>query len=115
MSESDACKAPEKVAGTQLERLDVEEAAADFVPPTPDEERRLIRKLDRRLLPLVLILYTLAILDRSNLGNAKLAGMEDDIDLSGNRYNWLGTVFYIGYILSQWTCMGWKHFKPHKW
>ena len=29
--------------------------------------------------------------------------------------NWLGTVFYISYILFQWTQMGWKHFKPHVW
>lgn len=41
--------------------------------------------------------------------------MESDIDLSGNRYNWLGTIFYIAYIFSQWTCMGWKQFSPHKW
>lgn len=115
MSEGNASKAAEKKPDTRLERLEVEEAAANVVPPTREEERRVIRKLDRRLLPLVFILYTLAILDRSNLGNAKLAGMEGEIDLSGNRYNWLGTVFYIGYILSQWTCMGWKHFKPHKW
>lgn len=38
-----------------------------------------------------------------------------DIDLSGWRYNWLGTMFYIAYIVSQWLLMGWKHFKPHIW
>ena len=52
-------------------------------------------------------------LDRSNLGNAKLAGLEDTIDLGGWRYNWLGTIFYIAYILSQWLQMGWKRFPPH--
>ena len=86
-----------------------------FIKPTEQEESEVIRKLDRRLLPLVFVLYSLSVLDRSNLGNARLAGMEDDIDLSGNRYTWLGTVFYIAYILSQWLCMGWKHFSPHKW
>lgn len=87
--------------------------STDFVPPTPEEEAKLIRKLDLRLLPLVFLLYTLSVLDRSNLGNAKLAGMKKDIDLSGNRYNFLGTLFYIAYILFQWTLIGWKHFKPH--
>lgn len=38
-----------------------------------------------------------------------------DIDLSGFRYNWLGTIFYIAYICSQWLLVGWKHFKPHVW
>lgn len=36
-----------------------------------------------------------------------------DINLSGWRYNWLGTVFYIAYILSQWLLMGWKQFPPY--
>lgn len=67
----------------------------DFVAATAKEEEAIIRKLDYRLLPLVFVLYSLSVLDRSNLGNAKLAGLEDAIDLSGNRYNWLGTLFYI--------------------
>jgi len=86
-----------------------------FIRPSKQEETAVIRKLDRRLLPIVFLLYSLAVLDRSNLGSARLAGMEDDIDLSGNRYSLLGTVFYIAYIFSQWTCMGWKQFPPHKW
>lgn len=98
-----------------VEQLRSKEAAGSFVPPTAEEERRVIRKLDLRLLPLVFVLYSLAVLDRSNLGNARLAGMTKEINLSGNRYNDLGTIFYIAYILSQWTCMGWKQFKPHVW
>ncbi|TKA49648.1 hypothetical protein B0A54_00316 [Friedmanniomyces endolithicus] len=74
----------------QLEGLDprekAERIAASFVPPTPEEERKVIQKLDRRLLPLVFVLYSLAVLDRSNLGNARLAGLTKSIDLSGNRY-----------------------------
>lgn len=41
--------------------------------------------------------------------------MTKDINLTGNRYNWLGTLFYIAYILFQWTIIGWKHFSPHRW
>ncbi|KAK2806047.1 hypothetical protein FQN51_008000 [Onygenales sp. PD_10] len=82
---------------------------------TEAEEKAVIRKLDCNLLPLIFVLYSLSVLDRSNLGNARIAGMEDDIDLSGRRYDWLATVFYIAYILSQWTTMGWKAFKPHNW
>ncbi|KAK0335539.1 hypothetical protein LTR91_017035 [Friedmanniomyces endolithicus] len=103
----------------QLEALDprekAERIAASFVPPTPEEERKVIRKLDRRLLPLVFVLYSLAVLDRSNLGNARLAGLTKSIDLSGNRYAWLGTIFYISYILFQWMQMGWKQFPAHMW
>ncbi|ETN39316.1 uncharacterized protein HMPREF1541_05539 [Cyphellophora europaea CBS 101466] len=80
---------------------------------TQEEEDRVIRKLDWRLLPFVFVLYSLSVLDRSNLGNARLAGLEDDIDLTGNRYQLLGTIFYIAYILSQWLIIGWKIFPPH--
>lgn len=62
---------------------------------TKEEEEAVIRKLDWHLMPLIFTLYSISVLDRSNLGNAKIAGMTDDIDLSGNRYAWLGTIFYI--------------------
>lgn len=98
----------------QVEVLQKQQSDGTFVQPTPDEEKRVIRKLDKRLLPLVFVLYSLAVLDRSNLGNARLAGMEEDIDLGGGRYALLGTIFYIAYIISQWTLIGWKQFKPHR-
>ena len=78
-------------------------------------ERRVIRKLDRRLPPLVSILFLLSFLDRSNIGNAKIAGMEDDLNLDSNRYTWLLTIFYIAYILGQVQAFMWKIVKPHTW
>jgi hypothetical protein len=62
---------------------------------TSEEEEAVIRKLDWHLMPLIFTLYSISVLDRSNLGNAKLAGMANDINLTGNRYAWLGTIFYI--------------------
>jgi hypothetical protein len=62
---------------------------------TKEEEDAVIRKLDWHLMPLIFVLYSLSVLDRSNLGNARISGMEKDIDLGGNRYDWLGTAFYI--------------------
>ena len=84
-----------------------------IIPPadlefTQAEENKVHRKLDRRLLPLVWVLYSLSVLDRSNLGNAKLAGLEKSIDLGGWRYNWLGTIFYIG-------CKCWCVFRSIDW
>ena len=42
-------------------------------------------------------LYTdlLAFLDRSNIGNARIAGMDKDLNLVGERYDWLLTIFYV--------------------
>ncbi|KAL1619086.1 hypothetical protein SLS54_006938 [Diplodia seriata] len=90
-------------------------AAAGETQHDPDELRKVVRKLDYHLLPLCFVLYTFSVLDRSNLGNARLVGLKDDIDLSGHRYEWLGNTFYIAYIVFQFNTLGWKIFKPHKW
>lgn len=91
---SDLEKAPSSGPVEQIEKAGGE-GNTDFPAFTPEEEARVIQKLDYRLLPFLFVLYSLSVLDRSNLGNAKLAGLSKDIDLRGNRYNWLGTIFYI--------------------
>ncbi|GJN75697.1 hypothetical protein PCL_04571 [Purpureocillium lilacinum] len=96
----------------------VEQAISSESPNHADrikERNRIIRKLDKHLLPQIFVMYSFSVLDRSNLGNARIAGMEDEIDISGRRYDWLGTAFYIAYILSQWLCIGWQVFPPHVW
>lgn len=60
-------------------------------------DRRLLRKLDWNLLPLVSILHLLSFLDRTNFGNAKIAGMEKDLKMKGYDYNIAASVFYITY------------------
>ncbi|KPI42794.1 putative transporter [Cyphellophora attinorum] len=65
----------------------------------PAEERKILRKIDYRLIPLLSILYLLAYIDRSNLGNAKIAGMEQDLNLIKFRYNTALTVFFPTYAL----------------
>jgi hypothetical protein len=60
---------------------------ANFTHPDPGAnmeidpmvEKRLRRKFDRSLLPLVFVAYLLAFLDRSNIGNAETAGMSADL------------------------------------
>ncbi|KAG6006887.1 hypothetical protein E4U21_006606 [Claviceps maximensis] len=62
-------------------------------------ERRVVRKMDRNLLALLVFLFLLAFLDRSNIGNARIAGMQHDLHLSSEEYEWLLTIFYIAYIV----------------
>ena len=81
----------------------------------PDIERRVVRKMDMRIVPLVTALYVLAFLDRSNIGNAKIAGMEKELHLVGNKYQWLLTIFYISYILFEFQSLMWKIVPPHLW
>ncbi|CAG8508887.1 1375_t:CDS:10 [Acaulospora morrowiae] len=65
----------------------------------PEEERRLLKKMDIRLIPLVTLLYVLSFLDRVNIGNAKLADIEVDLGLRGDQYNWAIGIFFVGYVI----------------
>lgn len=82
------------VAAIQQE-VDENLKATDTIPPTAEEEARVIKKLDWHLMPMIFLIYMFSVMDRTNLGNAYVAGLDDSIDLRGNRYNWLGTSFYI--------------------
>ncbi|CAG8773863.1 5295_t:CDS:2, partial [Cetraspora pellucida] len=48
---------------------------------TNAEEEELVKKIDLRIIPLVMILNILSFLDRVNIGNAKLANLEHDLNL----------------------------------
>jgi hypothetical protein len=56
---------------------------------------------------------TLAFLDRGNIGNAKIAGMTQDLNLVGDRYQWLINIFYITYVLAAFGVLLWKIYPPH--
>ncbi|KAI0676436.1 MFS general substrate transporter [Trametes maxima] len=68
------------------------------------EERRLVRKLDMRILPIACIMYLFAYLCRSNLGNARLQGLPQDVlhgDPTGVLFDWTNSVFFFSYVLCQ--------------
>lgn len=72
--------------------------------PMDQAERRLLRKIDLLIMPITFVLYLLAYLDRSNLGNAKLQGLEATLmpnDESGNQFALLSAMFYIAYLCWQ--------------
>jgi sugar phosphate permease len=54
-------------------------------------------------------------LDRSNVGNAKIAGMQTDLSLTSDMYAWLLTIFYIAYIIFEPCALMWKLLPPHIW
>lgn len=62
-------------------------------------EKKILRKMDIFLIPLMGLLYFLSNLDKSNIGNAEVAGLSKDIGLKGTEYNVAVTVFFATYIL----------------
>ncbi|GKT93021.1 nicotinamide mononucleotide permease [Colletotrichum tofieldiae] len=78
--------------GAELEGVDT------YVADT-DEEKKLVRKIDTYLLPLIFIMYLLSYMDRTNIGNAKIAGMDRDLNLDSGRYSIALVVFFVGYVV----------------
>lgn len=65
----------------------------------PKAEARLRWKIDLYIIPTVALLYLFCFIDRANIGNARLAGLEKDLGLKGYDYNQVLSVFYISYII----------------
>ncbi|PSK46000.1 hypothetical protein B9Z65_4968 [Elsinoe australis] len=78
-------------------------------------ESRLRLKIDLYIVPTVALLYLFCFIDRANIGNARLAGLERDLGMRGLDYNKLLSYFYIPYIIFEipsnmmckWVGPGW--------
>ncbi|KAK6197791.1 hypothetical protein LQW54_010563 [Pestalotiopsis sp. IQ-011] len=63
-------------------------------------ESRLRKKIDWAILPVVAVMYLFCFIDRANLGNAKIVGLQKDLDMTGvYDYNQLASLFYVSYII----------------
>lgn len=83
----------EKPGATALEHENVAASPVGSVGDpaaafSPEMQKRVLRKMDLRLIPMLALLYLLAFLDRGNIGNAKIEGMLDDLHMTGPQYNW---------------------------
>ncbi len=67
--------------------------------PADVDEKKLMRKVDFRLIPWLCVLYLLSFLDRSAIGNARLYGLEKELKLTSQQYNMALTVFFFPYAL----------------
>ncbi|TDZ31683.1 putative transporter [Colletotrichum sidae] len=78
--------------------LSVEDA--DFYNNYPEEKRKKVfRKVDMRLIPMLALLYLICHIDRANIGNAKIEGMVEDLGMTGVQYNTVLSIFFIPYVL----------------
>ncbi|KAI9727421.1 MAG: hypothetical protein M1834_008427 [Cirrosporium novae-zelandiae] len=83
----------------ELEAVEEELPTAEEQRWTPEEEKNLIRKIDLFLLPTIWLMYLLSYVDRTNIGNAKIAGMQEDLNLDSGEYSLALIVFFIGYVI----------------
>ncbi|KAH6635583.1 major facilitator superfamily domain-containing protein [Chaetomium sp. MPI-SDFR-AT-0129] len=83
---------------------------------TAEEEEAVVRKFDRKLVVFMALLYLLSFLDRSNIGNARVAGMDDDLQSVPPRegwYEWSLGAFYLSYIAFEWMALLWRVIPAH--
>lgn len=60
---------------------------------------RLLKIIDRNMLPLLCLIYGLNFVDKTTLSYASVMGLQTDLNLKGNEYQWLGSIFYFGYLI----------------
>lgn len=70
-------------------------------PADRGAEKSLIWKCDLHVLPPVMFLYMLAFLDRINIGNARIQGLEKDLNMKGQDFNIALCAFFILYIICE--------------
>ncbi|KAI0386642.1 MFS general substrate transporter [Hypomontagnella monticulosa] len=63
----------------------------EVVVLTPEDEKKLLRKIDLNLMPLLCVVYGLNYLDKTTLSYASIMGLR-----------WIASVFYFGYLFWEW-------------
>ncbi|KAG8703948.1 hypothetical protein FRC08_002539 [Ceratobasidium sp. 394] len=61
-------------------------------------QRRAIWKIDLIVIPLLTMFYLLSFLDRANIGNARVAGLQTDLKMTNKQYSTVLTITYVPYI-----------------
>lgn len=105
----DAKTDPYDATETQLEKLEspgTPPTSSDEDDPfywfTPEEGRKIKHKIDRRLVLVLGAMYCVSLMDRTNLSNAAIAGMRNELFMIGNnRYSIVTLVFFITYTIFQ--------------
>ncbi|KAG8723715.1 hypothetical protein FRC09_002053 [Ceratobasidium sp. 395] len=68
---------------------------------TPEQDAAVLRKVDKRLIPVMLMVYFLQQLDKSSLSYASVFGIVSDTHLVGSQYSWLGSIVYVAQLIWQ--------------
>jgi|TARA_R110002003_G_scaffold37_3_gene2143 sugar phosphate permease len=94
--------ADEKGGIAEIERVDSDSANQARIDAfTPQEQKKIIRRVDMRLIPTLGFMYCVSLMDRTNLGVAMVAGMGVDLKLTGQRYSLVVLLFFITYVALQ--------------
>ncbi|KAI0200663.1 major facilitator superfamily domain-containing protein [Astrocystis sublimbata] len=68
---------------------------------TEREAKKIVHRIDRRLLVTIGFMYCVSLIDRTNVSFAAIAGLAQDLVLTGNRYSIVTLAFFPAYIVFQ--------------
>ncbi|KAG9956740.1 hypothetical protein KCU61_g9605, partial [Aureobasidium melanogenum] len=68
---------------------------------TSDEEKKVLRKIDCVVLPMMRFVFFCQYLDKQSLSYASVAGLIQDLKVDASQYSWCSSIFYIGQLVSE--------------
>ncbi|PPR05104.1 hypothetical protein CVT26_012340 [Gymnopilus dilepis] len=92
-------KVPQTHAIVDLSDVDVAAKLDSDVPLDPEVAARLKRKIDWHLMPLMCLMYLMTFADKTTLGQSAILGIQQGAHINQNQFNWLGTIFYLSYLV----------------
>jgi len=79
-------------------------------------DRRLLLKLDFRIIPILYCLLVIMLIDRANIGNVRIEGILEDLQMKGNDYNVAILVYTVPFMLFELpSSLALRSFRPAVW
>ncbi|OJJ85023.1 allantoate permease family MFS transporter [Aspergillus glaucus CBS 516.65] len=75
-----------------------EELQGEAIELDAGTNKRLLKIIDWHLMPIMCFVYGMNYLDKTTLSYASVMGIKEDLSLVGDQYQWLGSLFYFGYL-----------------
>ncbi|KAF2799763.1 MFS general substrate transporter [Melanomma pulvis-pyrius CBS 109.77] len=110
----EATKTKSKIDEKSIE-VSAHDASSSPIFVDPEKEKAALRKFDQYFLPMAFLFLVLSALDRSNVGNARVFGFDEDLGLKNGQFGNINTLFFVFFILFEtpWV-MAIKRFGPDK-
>lgn len=67
-------------------------------PLDPERSRRLVRRIDMHIMPLLYMVFFLQFIDKTSISYASVTGIRESTGLVGNQFNWVASVFFFGQL-----------------